>query len=202
MDYSKPKQSRSYQTEQRFLDVLADLLAQKSYHDTTVADIAEASGMTRGAFMTRFGSKRGALTCLFERFCSEVETTLAAVSTEPAASMDTQTLCVWLSSTYEALVKAHWGANHAMHEIFLLEGEIDDHTKAIFKATTVSLSNALVARGVCHIETGRVFAAVQLMVTINYNYALGAMPGLPRDDSMRQQLIASSMMQALGLKAP
>jgi AcrR family transcriptional regulator len=200
MKYSEPKQSRSYQTEQRFLDTLAGLLSLKSFHQTTVADIAEAAGMTSGSFMTRFGSKRGALVRLFERFCTDVSKTLDQVSAEPFASMSLDKLCVIFSSRYEALVRAHWGSNHAMHEIFLLEGEIDEQTKTIFKATTATLASALAHRGVSDADMSSVFAAVQLLVTLNYNYVLGAMPGLPKEDESRHQLIAKLMIQALDLK--
>lgn len=196
MEYSKPKQSRACQTESAFLDAFAVQLQKKGFHETTVSEIADAAKMTRGAFMTRFGSKRAALTVLFQRFCDDVMNTLDEFQQSAVGETDVQDLCFKISTQYEGLVRKHWGANRAMHEIFLMEGKIDDQTKGIFKATVAMLSELIVQFGI-RPPPAAVFAAVQLMVTINYNYVLLAMPGLPEDHDTRQQMIAQLLASVL-----
>lgn len=196
MEYSKPKQSRAYQTETIFLDAFAALLQKQGFHKTTISDIADAAQMTRSAFMSRFGSKRAALTVLFRRFCDDVRATLAELHQGEAEKASLHDICFEISARYEALVRQHWGANRAMHEIFLLEGKIDDQTKEIFKATTTTLSELLIQYGIRPTQQV-VFAAVQLLVTINNNYVLMAMPGLPADHDTRQRMIAQLLTRVL-----
>jgi AcrR family transcriptional regulator len=198
MTYQRPKQSRAEQTEKRILDAYGQLLLLQSYHDTTVGQIADAAAVSHGAFMTRFGSKRNALGRLFELFCDDVYLVLdrlrKASSPVNAKILD---YLMSVSKEYEALVILHWGANRAMHEIFLKEGVIDDQTKGIFKATVAALHPKFCEILQQDLPIERSFAAIQLMVTVNYNHVLGAMPGLPQKDDERHGLIGETMVAAL-----
>jgi AcrR family transcriptional regulator len=68
-----PKQRRSRQTLQRFLDATRDLLDKKSFDDISVAEITRASGASVGAFYARFDDKEGLLEYLGDLFVSDVE---------------------------------------------------------------------------------------------------------------------------------
>ena len=198
MDYNEPKQWRSQQTERVFLDALDECLKNGSFQTITIADIADQAGLTQSAFLARFGSKDVALKRVFDRFCDDVYESLDRSFTAAAvASGDIRSCLRELSVTYERLVKKHWGANYAMHELFLKEGMIDDQTKEIFKATTVMLERLLERLGHAKVSTAAIFATTQLLVTINYNAVLGAMPGLPKDDDCFQTLIAGLLHEAL-----
>ena len=193
--YITPKQSRAKTTETKMLDALSRLLKERSFHDVTVSQICEMSGTSNGAFMARFGSKRAALGKLFQRFCDDVLQTLRALSSEnPRNHEQLQKLLEQLSTTYEALVCEHWGSNRAMHEVFLKEGIIDDQTKSIFRETVAHLHP--IVRNVLGAQwtTAHTFSSVQLLVTINYNFALGAMPGLPADAPRRHQMISGLLV--------
>lgn len=197
MGYREPRQWRSQQTEKAFLDAFDRLLLTVSYHEATIAGIADEAGLTQGAFMSRFGSKQVALERLFDRFCQAVYQALTEIDEGPWRRVELTTLLEHLSKTYEALVTQHWGANRAMHELFLKTGSVSPQTKQIFKATTVMLYQQLEARAMAHLSPEAVFAAAQLLVTINYNYVLKAMPALPEDSEARHALIAKLMAAAL-----
>ncbi len=198
MTYKKPSQARAQQTESRLLNAYAELLVKHSYHDTTVSAIAHKAAISHGAFMARFGSKRQALSRLFGLFCDDVYRVLDRLSkTPPIKGASLLDYLITVSNEYEALVKHHWGANRAMHEVFLKEGVIDDQTKSIFRATVQALHPIFCDILQHDVPTERSFAAVQLLVTLNYNHVLGAMPGLPDESMARHTLIAKTMAAAL-----
>ena len=197
MDYRKPQQWRSQQTEHAFLDAFDRVLAKVSYHDATVAGIAQEAGLTQSAFMSRFGSKQFALERLFDRFCQDVYAALDEINQGTWRQMELTDLWVHLSKTYEGLVIQHWGANRAMHELFLKTGHISTQTKQIFKATTVMMYRQLEVRQLTSFPPQAVFSAAQLLVTVNYNYVLNAMPALPADSEARHGLISRLLMAAL-----
>ncbi len=64
----KPKQARSVKTEQKLLDALEKLLANKSFTDLTVAELAREAGVTTGAIYRRFVDKEDVLRSAFQRF--------------------------------------------------------------------------------------------------------------------------------------
>ena len=195
--YVEPQQPRAIASEAKFLAALRDLLLEKSYHNVTVADIAERSALSTGAFVTRFGTKREALDRLFQEFCTDVYDALDALAASlPDGDDAAESTLRLLSQTYESLVMKHWGANRAMHEIFLVEEQIDPQTKGIFKAT-IDLFLLLFASPSDVPTPGQMFAAVQLLVTLNYNFCLGAMPGLPSISAERHRIISQAIYSAM-----
>ncbi|MEW6778289.1 MAG: helix-turn-helix domain-containing protein [Bdellovibrionota bacterium] len=75
----KPRQVRSQQTLDRLLDAAEELIAQKGFENTSVADIAKKAKSSVGAFYSRFHDKDGLLTGLQERFIEEAVATAEAV---------------------------------------------------------------------------------------------------------------------------
>lgn len=198
MPYQAPKQTRARETQKRILEAFGALLLSHSYHDTTVNMIAEAASVSHGAFMSRFGSKRAALSQLFELFCKDVYQSLNRLRTDSASpKINLDGFAVSASRQYEQLVMEHWGANRAMHELFLKEGAIDEQTKGIFKETVQVFHPIFSQLAERKISLEGTFSAVQFMVTLNYNYVLGAMPGLPPNPDDRHQLISKTMLAAI-----
>ena len=192
--YVEPKQPRAIASEAKFLAALSELLLETSYHNVTVADIAERAALSSGAFVTRFGTKRAALDRLFQEFCTDVYDALDA--SLPAGDEATESTLLLLSENYESLVMKHWGANRAMHEVFLVEEQIDLQTRGIFKAT-IALFVLLFASPTDNPTPGQMFAAVQLLVTLNSNFCLGAMPGLPSISADRHRIISRAIHCAM-----
>lgn len=197
-NYTPPTTPEEAEDEARFLNVLEELLKSKAFNTLTVPDIAKAAGSDKTTFIRRFGSKRNALDILFERFCDEVRIELGAIQ----SMLDThplEKLCFEMSSRYERLVKTHFSANRAMYELFLEKLETTEKTKEIFTSTTELLEAARAKKQPEKGSTAGSYAATQMLVNTNYNYAMAAMPGLPADDEVRHTLIADFMIRALQL---
>lgn len=65
--FNAPKQVRSQETLDRFLDAIDGLLAEHEFDDITVADIVARADRTVGAFYGRFADKDAALLAVAER---------------------------------------------------------------------------------------------------------------------------------------
>ena len=70
-----PQQARSQATLERLLDAAETLLANKSWEDTAVSEIARRAESSVGAFYARFRDKDGLLQALQERFLVEAYAT-------------------------------------------------------------------------------------------------------------------------------
>lgn len=62
-----PKQARSQETFDRFLDAIESLLLERDFSDITVADIVARAGRTVGSFYARFDDKDAALLAVTQR---------------------------------------------------------------------------------------------------------------------------------------
>jgi AcrR family transcriptional regulator len=67
-----PRQTRSQETLDRVLDAAEVVLEDKSFSETTVAEIMERAGVTVGAFYRRFADKDALLYLLDQRFFGEI----------------------------------------------------------------------------------------------------------------------------------
>lgn len=196
--YSPPRQSRAVLTEHRFLKAFEELLLEKSFNKTSIQEIAERASLDKGSFLKRFGSKKGALLLMFELYCQRVYLMLADLRTELPAFPTAQDFCLAVSARYEVVLMENFSSNRAMNELYLEELQVDPQTKGIFMAGVELLGQAQTqfAYTLKGSKAGA-FAATQLVLTINYNYALKAMPALPADDGKRHALIARLMVEAL-----
>ena len=77
-----PLQARSQLTLSRLLDAAELTLAEKSWEDTSVAEIARRAGSSVGAFYSRFPDKDTLLTALHQRFLEEAWATSEAALDE------------------------------------------------------------------------------------------------------------------------
>ena len=73
MPYSAPTQSRSRNTERKFLAALDEMLRVNGYAQTTIDEVAERAGLTRASFLKRFGSKEQAVIVLFSKYCAKYQ---------------------------------------------------------------------------------------------------------------------------------
>lgn len=197
-NYICPKQTRAKITEQKFLDALHELLKEKSLSLLTIDEIAVQAKLTRSAFLKRFGTKNNALLLLYERFCCKVLVAMNEISAGLDQCEDAIEACYRISKQAEALQLADFSANRAMHELFMEQLVIAPPTKALFTQCCVLMKE--VQTRLLPPSTGTttgVFAAAQLLFTINYNHVLKAMPGLPRDPETRHRMIANIVSTAL-----
>lgn len=196
--YKIPLQSRALTTEQRFLDALDDLLKHKSLALLTIDEIAEEAGLTRSAFLKRFGTKKQALLVLYGRYCEKVVAAMAAVASEMDSFANAFEACQRISTDAEILQTADFSANRAMHELFMEDLTAHPLTKALFMRCCDLMKRIQKV----HLSPGTgtdvgAYAAAQLIFTLNYNHVLKAMPGLPRDWPTRHRMIAAIVSEAL-----
>lgn len=198
MQFRQPKQSRSLETTQRYLDAFEELLARQGFARTTIDDIAAAADLTRSAFLARFGSKRQALFLLFDEYCRKVSLDMTAFSEELEQYATVADCTVEISTRFEHHLKAHLGSNRAMHEIFLEELKVDESTQKIFREL-IDLMRQVQSHFMADhrfTDTGA-FSGAQVLVTTNYNYVLKAMPAMPQDASTRHRMIGRMVGEAL-----
>ncbi len=73
-----PHQARTHATLGKLLDAAEQLLAEKSWGDIAVAELAKAAGSSVGAFYRRFGDKDALLHAVHERYVQEAMATADA----------------------------------------------------------------------------------------------------------------------------
>ena len=194
----KPIQAREKRTERRFLKAFDELLRIHGFSGTTVDSVAQLSGQTRSAFLKRFGSKQGALEALFAKYCQDASATMRDVVLELDNAPKLHPALVATSQRYEALLQTHKASNRAMHEHFLKDLEVHDLTKGIFRECVemmLHIQRRFLEEGT--FTNKGAWAAAQVLVTVNYNYVLEAMPAFPADYSERHHLIADLLETAL-----
>ncbi|NRQ40914.1 helix-turn-helix transcriptional regulator [Nonomuraea sp. NN258] len=74
------REQTSQESRELILNAAAELFAAKGYRQTTFADVAELSGISRGSIPWHFGSKEGLLLAVLER---SVNTIRAGLHNEP-----------------------------------------------------------------------------------------------------------------------
>ena len=196
--YRAPQQARALESESRFLNAFDDLLKIRSYQHTTVQDIAQKAGLHKGAFLKRFGTKRAALIELFERYCVQASEAMRHAHAQVGQHVQLHDLCFELSQTLERLQREHFSANRAMHEFFMEELKVAPQTKRIFKELVDLMLTVQAHYGNDQNCTpSGAYAAAQLMVTLNYNHVLQAMPAFPEAPNQRHGLIAKLVICAL-----
>lgn len=194
------KQARSLDTERRFLIAFNELLAVQSFTSTSIQEIADHAGLQKAAFIKRFGTKRDALFALFDVYCDAINFLINELKDcHEKGEIDTEFSLIHLSKRFSELLGTHIASNRAMHELFLDDFETNKRTKAIFKNATDLLSSIFkhTSKYNGDIYISKVFSTTQLLVTLNYQYGIGAMPAFPADPEERHQLIARLLMTAM-----
>ena len=198
MTYTPPTQSRSRNTERKFLAAFDELLRVNGYENTTIEDVAARAGLTRAAFLKRFGSKEQALVILFSKYCEQVSGLMVSLHSQLADCPNLHFTLREMSQQFEAVLQMHMASNRAMHEHFQKNLEVHELTKGIFKQS-VGLMKAVQERFLpsdSYTDAGAWYAA-QLLVTVDYNYLLRAMPAFPEDHGTRHNLVADLLEVAI-----
>ena len=196
--YKKPIQKRALTTEKRFLDALDSMLSDCSFTKLTIDAIALEAGLTRGAFIKRFGSKKQALFVLWERYCERASMEMGRIKATLPEYKLLEDACTHMSVSLEKIQTLDFSANRAMHENFQENLEIDPTTKRIFLECVELMRSAQrhFLKNKNYTDSGA-FAAAQLLVTINYNYVLKAMSGLPPAPEDRHKMVGEIIALAL-----
>jgi TetR/AcrR family acrAB operon transcriptional repressor len=71
------REERTRQSRQLLLRAAAELFAEKGYHSTSLADVADLSGVSRGSIPSHFGDKLGLLRAVVEQLHSDIAESMA-----------------------------------------------------------------------------------------------------------------------------
>lgn len=77
------KQQRSKETQDRILDIAAARFAQNGYSATSIAEICEHAGVSKGAFYYHFASKQAIFLALLDRWMNELESAFGNATQGP-----------------------------------------------------------------------------------------------------------------------
>jgi AcrR family transcriptional regulator len=69
------QQARSHETLHRILDAAEELIAEKGFEDTPVAEVARRAGSSVGGFYARFHDKEALLYAVYERYLEQAVAT-------------------------------------------------------------------------------------------------------------------------------
>ncbi|MBR9888165.1 MAG: TetR/AcrR family transcriptional regulator [Oceanospirillales bacterium] len=193
MPYTKPIQKRARETEAKFLDALDSILNEQSFSDTTIEQIAERANLTKSAFLRRFGTKDQALFVLFGFYADAASALIQQVLKrlhDPEDMISLIDVLFFASSEFDLLLQKHFSANRAMYEYFKKDLRSHPFTLKIF-GECIEMMKAIQQRyfEASGTEMGA-NAAAQLLVTIDFNYSMRAMPALPDLPAQRHLLIA------------
>ncbi|EEO26900.1 TetR family transcriptional regulator [Oxalobacter paraformigenes] len=98
---------KTQDTRDRILDAAEDVFNNRGYSSTTLNEIAEAAGVTRGAIYWHFKNKDD----LFEAMCSRVREPLKEM-VRKTADKDTEDPIDQLSKTHESIMREVIGNSH------------------------------------------------------------------------------------------
>lgn len=198
MTFTPPKQDRSRQSTDAFLDALEACLNTTGMTRTTIEQVAERAQLGRAAFLRRFGSKREAVLVLYDRYADQCVAELDRMCTAVCNYSSAEAFLTSLYDATEQMQLAHFGLNLAMTQDFADELETAAGTKRVFYAF-LAIMEQVQDRFLppeAKSAEGR-FAASQLIITLSLNYTLRAMPGLPRDAGRRHALMGQIAWLAL-----
>lgn len=197
MAYRPPQQSRSRTSEDEMLAAFQSSLEKHGYLETNLEQVAAEAGLSRPGFLKRFGSKKGALIILYNRYCDECVDVLKSIRDEVSDYTNLTDFFSMLYQRTEEAQLANFAVNRAMSQDFFAELSVAEGTVEVFKAF-LEVMNELQKQDYVPqaVTPAGQYAASQLIITIGLNSALGAMTGLPRDKSERVALVGHLAKEA------
>jgi AcrR family transcriptional regulator len=83
-----PLSRKRRQTQARLLDAAMDAFAERGFYGTSVEDVCERAGFSRGAFYSNFSSKEELFVALYDRQAGRSLEALTALAPSEHASLD------------------------------------------------------------------------------------------------------------------
>jgi AcrR family transcriptional regulator len=85
---TRPLSRKRRQTQARLLDAALDAFAERGFYGTSVEDVCERAGFTRGAFYSNFSSKEELFVALYARQADGILTTLTDLAPSAGDSLE------------------------------------------------------------------------------------------------------------------
>jgi AcrR family transcriptional regulator len=204
-----PRQARTQQSLERFLDAAESLLSEKSFEDVHVAEISRLADSSVAAFYRRFSDKNGLLHALHERRCEEAmataQTALAPEQWEGASIREILregfTFLVQILQQNESL-------DRAIHQRALSDGTLWESAVRVRQTALDGFSELLLARSteISHPDPALAvsFALVQAMALLTEYFTMGMriVERVPMSDSDVVDQLSLSCLAYLGWQEP
>lgn len=116
--YSPPRQKRSRESFDRYLDAAETLIREQGFEDLSVADVARLAGFSVGGLYSRFPNKRALLGAVRERFLNRMEDSIRA---ESEVGRDSDSCLGDAIRRMVGLFLRHFLSETAMFRAFILE---------------------------------------------------------------------------------
>ena len=111
----EPRQSRSQQTLERILDSGTALIAEQSYDEVTIAEIAGRARISVGGFYSRFKNKEALFSTLQKRLAQETQDALTAALAEDWTATNLYDLLFFVVSRNAELYEKYRGVLTVVH---------------------------------------------------------------------------------------
>jgi AcrR family transcriptional regulator len=144
--------SAADETRARILDVAVDLFIEQGYAGTSVRDISERLGMTKGSLYYHFASKEDVLTALVTPLVEDLDSFLQAAETTPRDARDaTRALVehlVGLLDKHGVLLRSLMGDPSVLHGL-AIKSSMPNRIVRVQRALAASDDPADLLRGRC-----------------------------------------------------
>jgi AcrR family transcriptional regulator len=141
-----PQQRRSHQTMERLLDAAEELMMERGYESTTVADVVRRAGSSVGAFYARFADKDALVRCLLSRFVEQaIATTHVALGPDRWATASDEELFRDGIAFLVAICRQR--ARLVAAFVRLLDGDLHSVQDQLADAVTASFLRVMESRG-------------------------------------------------------
>lgn len=204
-----PRQARTQQSLERFLDAAEALMSQKSFEDVRVADVVERAGSSVAAFYRRFKDKNALLHALHERQCDQALAT-AEVALDPQRwkQANIQEILAEGFAFVVEILREYESLDRAIHQRALSDGTIWERAVRVRTRLMDSLSQLLLDRRdeIGHPDPPLAvsFALVQAMALLTEYYTVGMreIERVPMNDRMVVDQLLSSCLAYLQWQEP
>lgn len=140
----EPKQSRSQQTLDRILQSSTALIAEQSYDDVTITDIAARSQISVGGFYSRFRNKEALLSVLAENLAHETQTRISSAMSSDWAAKSLAELLNFIVTNNVELYEKYRGVLAVIHlRTRVLLNRTDDNKRRDYNQKLVSQLESL-----------------------------------------------------------
>ncbi len=142
-----PRQARTQESLERFLDATAELLADKRFEDVHVTEIASRAGSSVAAFYRRFRDKDALLHALHERLCEEAFATAdVALSEERWRGANIAEI---IDTIFPFLIESfqrHHALDRAIHQRAMSDERLRERSSRLTRYVVQGLSQRLLER--------------------------------------------------------
>lgn len=204
-----PRQARTQQSLERFLDAAESLLSEKSFEDVHVADISRLADSSVAAFYRRFSDKNGLLHALHERRCEEaMATAQIALAPEQWEDASIQEILREGFTFLVQILQQNESLDRAIHQRALSDGTLWESAVRVRQTALDGLSELLLARSaeISHPDPALAvsFALVQAMALLTEYFTVGMriVERVPMSDSDVVDQLSLSCLAYLGWQEP